>query len=160
MSTTRLATSAARLEMKKAGLLFLVSLVGRVSISAATCYVDTVAKRQMRYCPTAQTPASCAGQGVVESVSRSWCQEQCGRAGKKLAGLEAGHACFCDDILATPTATAVEADCNITCIANVLETCGGKYRMEVLPASKGPFPPPPPPPLLPTKDPRWIPGGR
>ena len=64
-------------------------------------------------------------------VSRGWCQDKCGRMGKKLAGLEAGHACFCDDTLATPTATVAEAQCNTTCIADVMETCGGIYRLEV-----------------------------
>ena len=176
-------------------------LATAVAACTATCYIDTVAKRQMRYCPTAQSPSSCAGQGIVVSVSagvsiwsnfkkargylsppprftpallvrvrsriasrhfialsifcytvltmcfallqrflaralqpfvsRGWCQDKCGRMGKKLAGLEAGHACFCDDTLATPTATVAEAQCNTTCIADVMETCGGIYRLEV-----------------------------
>ena len=46
---------------------FLLLLGTAVAACSATCYVDTAAKRQMRYCPTAQTPASCAGQGIVVS---------------------------------------------------------------------------------------------
>ena len=61
------------------------------------CYTDDRTHRQMQFCPTQSTPNACASQGVVHSVTREWCKEQCGRMGKALAGVEAGHACFCDN---------------------------------------------------------------
>lgn len=117
------------------------------------CFVDDRANRQMRFCPTQATPSACAAQGIVPTLTREWCESGCGEIGKSLAGVEAGHACFCDDELATPSAAAPQAECDDPCIANASETCGGNLRMQVWQVPKGPYPPAPPRPAPPSPRP-------
>ena len=73
------------------------------------------------------------------------CQESCRQGGYALAGVEAGHECVCDNVLATPSPRATLSDCDSPCTGNASQQCGAPWRLFVYNAT-GPLPPPPPPP--------------
>lgn len=107
------------------------------------CYEDFGASRQMRY----QQCEPCA------SLSLKWCADTCASKGYPLAGVEAGHQCFCDSEVANATAKVADAQCDTACNGNDAERCGGYFRVWVY-NSSAPQPPDPG-----TLDPRDISNG-
>jgi len=90
------------------------------------------------------------------ALSLRSCADLCHKQGYALAGVEAGHQCFCDNTLADASAKVADSQCNATCNGNSDEHCGGYYRVWVYNASASLPPDPPAPGSL---DPRDISNG-
>jgi hypothetical protein len=111
----------------------------------------------------------CNVDGPCKWLSREWCGHFCKNKSYPIAGVEAGHGCFCGKSLRNASAIAPVTDCNMPCTGVKDETCGGSCRLYAFAsASVGPVPPrPPPPPTpkplpvpdLPMTDERFIPNG-
>ncbi|KAK7691709.1 hypothetical protein QCA50_005109 [Cerrena zonata] len=59
------------------------------------------------------------------------CIASCSSQGFTLAGAEFGVQCFCGNTLVNGATVGQAADCNMNCIGNPNETCGGPNRLSV-----------------------------
>jgi hypothetical protein len=102
----------------------------------------------------------CNAVGPCAYLSREWCGHYCADKGFALAGVEAGHGCFCGNVLSNASATAPSAACNYPCTGIKTETCGGNCAIWVFNSSSvGPIPPSPPLPPTPPPTPPPPPPG-
>ncbi|XP_056002002.1 kremen protein 1-like [Ostrea edulis] len=63
---------------------------------------------------------------------RRQCRVSCTKQDKyKFFGLEAGFECFCGNEMNKIYKLRPRRECNMTCVGNVQETCGGLWRIEM-----------------------------
>ena len=96
-------------------------------------------------------------------LTREKCWSGCGKAGYLMAGLEAGHGCFCAMALAWSSPLLPSSQCCTPCSGNSSEFCGARFRVQVF-LTKEPLPPqeagcPLPPAKQHPIDPRHIANG-
>ena len=73
------------------------------------CFADNSTQRQL-------THEVCGfGKGAWASLSRTYCGQQCQLANYSLAGVEAGHSCWCGDAVRSPAAALPQSACNESC---------------------------------------------
>jgi len=99
------------------------------------CYVDQNDLRTLTF------GATTYGGGYAMTIEI--CIASCFDSGYKLAGLEFGAQCYCDDFLrhgVTGTAPDGEAQCISQCNGNKNEICGGSSRLSIYSASGPPSP--------------------
>ncbi|KAF3223672.1 hypothetical protein TWF679_000110 [Orbilia oligospora] len=63
-------------------------------------------------------------------MTSAQCVTTCKSKGYALAGLENGKECHCSNANLA-TVVAFDADCNMNCVGNVTEYCGGSSRVQV-----------------------------
>lgn len=66
------------------------------------------------------------------TLTRRSCWAGCGASGYALAGVEAGHGCFCAHALAWSVSPLPASQCCTPCAGNGSEFCGARFRVEVL----------------------------
>ena len=73
------------------------------------------------------------------SVTRERCRQSCLAAGFVLAGVEAGHACFCGNSLSFSAPVRQPArQCCTPCAGNATESCGAVYRVDIFSTASSP----------------------
>ena len=111
--------------------------VARAVATVPGCFADNSTQRQL-------THEVCGfGKGAWASLSRTYCGQQCQLANYTLAGVEAGHSCWCGDAVRSPAAALPLSACNESCTGAPHETCGARFRIWVF-ASASVGPPPAP----------------
>ena len=102
------------------------------------------------------------------ALSQEACGKHCDSLGMPIAGVEAGHVCFCGHALANASNALPVHECRAkSCPGSAsthTEACGGSYVMLSFQAASMrnatvPHPPNPPKPLLPKGDSRWTESG-
>ena len=136
-------------------LLLLLSAGGAAAaVDAPGCYVDDatvggVPHRLMLFS---------AFKNMDPIISVDTCDAACAAHNFTLAGLEAGHGCFCSDALAPPVQPPRPTiECCTPCIGNSSQVCGGVFRLLVFKVGEPPLAPPATcPQFQPVVDPRHI----
>ncbi|KAJ7122651.1 galactose oxidase [Mycena crocata] len=80
---------------------------------------------------------------VVGQVSLESCTSACFEAGMPLSGAEFANQCFCGPAIANGGALQPFSDCNMACVGNISEFCGGPNRLTVYNYTGTDLPPPP-----------------
>ncbi|EKM51417.1 uncharacterized protein PHACADRAFT_263528, partial [Phanerochaete carnosa HHB-10118-sp] len=75
------------------------------------------------------------------------CIDFCIQQGTVFAGTEFAQECYCGDAFSNGGTNATLSDCDMTCVGNSNETCGGPNRLSVFWSG---VPPPPPPVTVPS----------
>ena len=106
------------------------------------CYVDDASQRLLG-------KTICEKTGGCTALTLEYCAAACRALHYGVAGVEAGHACYCDHALpATARKAAAASECNATCSGTTSpgiarEACGGSLRLFAYNATTTPLPPPP-----------------
>ncbi|KAJ6565672.1 copper radical oxidase [Mycena sp. CBHHK59/15] len=96
------------------------------------CYSDNVEGR-----------ALVNGVDVVGQVSLDTCTSACFDAGMPFSGAEFADQCFCGTAIVNGGAPEPISDCNMPCVGNISEFCGGPNRLTVYNYTGTDLPPPP-----------------
>ncbi|KAF8890280.1 WSC domain-containing protein [Gymnopilus junonius] len=99
------------------------------------CYSDSSASRTLRI----------AAYTDVNAMTIESCITFCASGGYLYAGVEYSRECYCDNVIEAPGARIDDGICNMPCVGNTTETCGGAGGMSVFQDTALPPPPPPPP---------------
>lgn len=85
------------------------------------CYVDNVPR--ILYAELTE---------IENQNTNELCRTSCFDLGYRYAATEAGYQCFCGDEIVNGGALALsEGQCNIPCVVNGAEMCGGSFRMSM-----------------------------
>ncbi|KAH7906672.1 copper radical oxidase-like protein [Hygrophoropsis aurantiaca] len=84
------------------------------------CYSDSAATRALAY-----------GTATTGGVTAESCTTACYNAGYPLAGMEYSTQCFCGLSLESNSAPTTASDCDMTCVGNSSEYCGGPNRLNL-----------------------------
>eukprot|EP01052_Picozoa_sp_SAG31_P001676 SAG31_NODE_56_length_29726_cov_41.443312_26_plen_140_part_00 len=77
------------------------------------------------------------------TLTQEWCAGACEQAGFKLAAVEYGVACFCDNSVPETAKPLPATKCDMKCSGDSSEDCGGTYTMLAYAFTCEPSPGPP-----------------
>ncbi|KAJ7113106.1 glyoxal oxidase N-terminus-domain-containing protein [Mycena epipterygia] len=80
---------------------------------------------------------------VIGQVSLETCTSACFEAGMRFSGTEFADQCFCGTSIMNGGAPEPLSDCNMPCVGNISEFCGGPNRLTVYNYTGTDLPPPP-----------------
>ena len=128
----------------------------RGGLTEPGCYIDDSDGK-----PPAHRLLTVMGMpNLSPSVSTRKCAEVCKAKNYTVAGVEAGHACFCGNELAPPVTLVSPLQCCSPCTGNASDACGDVYRLLAFPVDAPPQAPPQMcPQFQPVVDPRHIRSG-
>ncbi|GJJ13871.1 hypothetical protein Clacol_008128 [Clathrus columnatus] len=75
-------------------------------------------------------------------MTQELCTEFCDSGDWIFSGVEFGQECYCGNVTLNGGANVTFSDCNIACVGNAEETCGGSSRLDFFWNGKQPPPPP------------------
>ncbi|KAJ8495990.1 hypothetical protein ONZ45_g12635 [Pleurotus djamor] len=84
------------------------------------CYTDAPGTRTLKGAST-----------VSSSMTVETCISFCFNAGFRIAGVEYGTECFCDDAIQSPGAPTTASECDMACAGNSKQVCGAGNRINI-----------------------------
>ena len=121
-----------------------LALLAYAAFALPGCYEDAADARLLAH-------TVCDKTGGCTALTLEYCAAACRALKYGIAGVEAGHACFCDHAVPAGATSTPDAECNATCSGTTSpgqtkERCGGDLRLWAYNATTTPLPAPPVPP--------------
>ena len=104
-----------------------LALLAYAAFALPGCYEDAADARLLAH-------TVCDKTGGCTALTLEYCAAACRALKYGIAGVEAGHACFCDHAVPAGATSTPDAECNATCSGTTSpgqtkERCGGDLRL-------------------------------
>ena len=112
-----------------------LALLAYAAFALPGCYEDAADARLLAH-------TVCDKTGGCTALTLEYCAAACRALKYGIAGVEAGHACFCGNELAPPVTLVSPLQCCSPCTGNGSDACGDVYRLLAFPVDAPPQAPP------------------